>query len=51
MIRDYYLPDNAGGVAVFIQPQGGAVPEPGSLALLLGVSVSGGMFALRRRAK
>lgn len=29
-IRDYFLPDNSAGVAVFIQP----VPEPGSLALV-----------------
>ena len=32
MIRDYFLPDNAGGVAVIIQSS--AVPEPSTLAIL-----------------
>ncbi|WP_422017865.1 hypothetical protein [Roseateles sp.] len=44
MIRDYYLPDNAGGVAVNIS----AVPEAPSTALLaLGLLV----LALRRRSR
>jgi hypothetical protein len=43
MIRDYYLPDNAGGVAVSITS---AVPEPVSLALMLGGVAT---LVLRRR--
>jgi hypothetical protein len=39
MIRDYFLPDNAGGVAVVIPAA--AVPEPGGVVLF----VIGGAFA------
>ncbi len=48
MIRDYYLPDNAGGVALNIQPTG--VPEPSSL-VLCGLSATIGLVAARVRRK
>lgn len=45
MIRDYYLPDNAGGVAVNIS----AVPEAPATALLaLGLAVIAGRLRARR---
>jgi hypothetical protein len=34
MIRDYYLPDNAGGVSVNVALQGSSVPEPSGLVIL-----------------
>ena len=34
---------------IITAPVGPAVPEPGSMALLLGCAMSGGLFALRRR--
>lgn len=43
MIRDYFLPDNAGGVALNVQ----FVPEPGTLALF---ALSGLALIRRRRA-
>lgn len=47
MIRDYYLPDNAGGVAVSIA----AVPEASSTALLaLGLLALGLRLRARRRS-
>jgi hypothetical protein len=51
VVNDYYLPDNAGGVSLDIEPVGGApapVPEPASWAMMI-VGVGGLGAALRRR--
>lgn len=45
MVRDYYLPDNAGGIAVNISS---AVPEPASALLMLGGVAA---LVLRRRRR
>jgi hypothetical protein len=47
-IDDYYVPDNAGGVALNITPVSGGVPEPSTL-LLLGLPLLG--LAAFRRSK
>ncbi len=51
-LRDYYVPDNGGGVALDIEPAGGAaaVPEPATWAMFAGgFGLVGG--TLRRRAR
>lgn len=52
MVRDYYLPDNAGGVALFIRPAVTAVPEPGvvSLAAACTLAILAGAWRRRRRS-
>jgi hypothetical protein len=48
MVGDYYLPDNAGGVTLQIQPLAAAVPEPSSVALLSFGFLPLGLIAVRR---
>ncbi|MCC7055632.1 MAG: PEP-CTERM sorting domain-containing protein [Gemmatimonadaceae bacterium] len=52
-LRDYYLPDNAGGISVLVTPVSDVVPEPATVGLLgagLVVTLVGGRRRLRQRA-
>lgn len=49
MIRDYYLPDNFGGVSLLVEGGNQSVPEPGSLAIMLGGLSSLGICLWRRK--
>ncbi|CUT12525.1 hypothetical protein BF49_3605 [Bradyrhizobium sp.] len=51
-IIDGYLPDNAGGVSLDINPVvTGAVPEPSTWAMMIFGFAGMGLIAYRRRAK
>lgn len=52
LIRDYFLPDNAGGVAIHIRPSGQVIPEPGTCALIVaGLLPLAGVRVLARRRR
>lgn len=48
-LRDYYVPDNGGGIALDVEPAAGAVPEPATWAMMLGGFGTIGAAVRRRR--
>ena len=48
-LRDYYVPDNGGGISLDIEPTAVAVPEPAAWALTIGgLALVGGVMRRRR---